>query len=118
MPKKSRLQIGCLALLALFSLYLVAVAFPRGIGRLGAAFAILSIACVFLRVGWFAIGAMAGTYVGMIMDNTVKGGSIESQMQETVVCIAAGAIIGCIVGCFVDKVSATGFPPPDPPQIA
>ena len=46
---------------------------------------------------------IAGCYLGMtVLDPTIKGGTIESQMQETVNCIVTGTLIGFGIGAFLD----------------
>ena len=102
MRKKSRIQIACLLVLAAFSAFIAIRMFPYGFGRLGLAFTILSLASLFLRVGWFVPFTIAGTYAGIMMDARVKGGSIESQMWETVTSIVFGAVIGFAFGGFLD----------------
>jgi hypothetical protein len=95
-------KIGCLIALVVFSGYVAIVSYPAGAWRLGAAFAALAFASIFLRVGWFVPFAIAGTYTGMILDARVKGGTIESQMQETVTSIVVGTICGFVIGAFID----------------
>ncbi len=78
---------GCLISLVLFSAYVAIVAHPAGAWKFGAAFAALALVSIVLRVGWFVPFTIAGTYAGMMLDAGVKGGTIESQMQETVTSI-------------------------------
>ena len=43
----------------------------------------------------------------MILDARVKGGTIESQMQETVVSIVVGTICGFAIGATIDSTNRT-----------
>lgn len=100
---KTRTQMGCLVALICFSAFLAFTAYPYGVWRFGAAFAILALASVFLRVGWFVPFTIAGAYFGMfVLDPPVKGGTIESQMNETVGCILFGSVAGFVIGASID----------------
>ena len=101
--RKPMLLFGCLFALVLFSAYAAIVAYPFGAWKFGAALGGLAFVSIFLRVGWFVPFTISGTYVGLVLDARVKGGTIESQMQETVTSIVAGAICGFVVGALIDS---------------
>lgn len=100
--RKSRLHIGCLLAILVFSAYLAIVTYPSGAWKFGAAFGSLAFASIFLRVGWFVPFAIAGAFLGMSLDAQPKGGTVESQMQETVKSILGGTICGFVIGAMID----------------
>ena len=100
---KTRSQIGCLIVLVCFSAFLALVSYPSGASRLAAAFGLLALTSIFLRVGWFVPFTIAGSYFGMlVLDPPLKGGTIDSQMDQTVRCILVGTIVGFAVGALID----------------
>lgn len=105
---KTRTQMGMLCALIVCSAFLAFTAYPNGIWRFGAAFGMLAFASIFLPVGWVVPFTIAGAYFGMfVLDSTVKGGTIESQLNETVGCILLGTLVGFAIGAVLD-VSRTG----------
>ena len=54
-------------------------------------------------VGWSVPFAIAGTYVGLLLDARVKGGTIESQMYESVLSIVVGTVVGFMIGAHIDS---------------
>ena len=103
-PRRSRSQRGCLFALVCFSAYVAAFAYcPFWERKLGVALGLHALVCLLLRVGWVIPFMIAGCYLGMtVLDPTIKGGTIESQMQETVNCIVTGTLIGFGIGAFLD----------------
>ena len=103
-PKsKSRTQIGCLLTLIGFSAFLAVTNHPYVAAQIGIAFGLLALVSLFLRVGWFVPFAIAGVYLGMlVLDPPVKHGAYEAQMNETVCCILAGALVGFAIGITID----------------
>ena len=100
---KTRTQMGCLVALISFSVFLAFTAYPYGVWRFGAAFGTLALVSVFLRVRWFVPFTIAGVYFGMfVLDPAVKGGTIESQMNETVGYIVLGSLVGFVIGVSID----------------
>ncbi|APZ96642.1 hypothetical protein Fuma_06315 [Fuerstiella marisgermanici] len=99
------LHIGCLVALVFFSTYVALVTYPFGAWKFGAALGALAFLSIFLRVGWFVPFAIAGTYAGIMLDARVKGGTIESQMQETIVSIVVGTVSGFAIGVTIDSMS-------------
>lgn len=103
-PPKSRLQIGCLSALVLFSAHIAIIAFPYREWTYGAALGTLALVSLFLRVGWFVALTIAGFYFGLfVLDSQVKGGTAETQMRETIYCILTGTIGGFFIGSLIDK---------------
>ncbi|MCB0909966.1 MAG: hypothetical protein KDB63_22950, partial [Nocardioidaceae bacterium] len=102
--RKPMLQIGCLVALVLFSTYVALVTYPFGAWKFGAALGTLAFVSIFLRVGWLVPFAVAGTYAGLLLDARVKGGTIESQMHETVMSIVTGTAYGFAIGAMIDRI--------------
>lgn len=100
-------QIGCLVALVLFSTYVALVTYPFGAWKFGAAFGTLAFVSIFLRVGWFVPFTIAGAYAGMILDARVKGGTLDSQMQETVMSVVVGTVLGFTIGGTIDSIKRT-----------
>ncbi len=55
--------------------------------------------------GWLIPCLILGIVVGVISDPPVKGGTIESQMQETCTHIGFGTFLGLLVGLGADVAS-------------
>ncbi|MBN2475468.1 MAG: hypothetical protein JXB62_12730 [Pirellulales bacterium] len=70
---------------------------------LAALFACSTVAIVF-RLGWPVPCMILGILAGIALDPAIKGGTIDSQMWETVSCICVGAFIGLLIGVFLDAV--------------
>jgi hypothetical protein len=66
---------------------------------------IVSAACIALNTGWVPPSTIAGTYLGIVFDSGVKGGTKLSQMQETAWAVGLGAATGLAVGLFLDRYS-------------
>ncbi len=62
-----------------------------------------STASLIFRMGWLVPCIVIGTFAGTLLDAKVKGGTIESQMWETVWSICSGAVVGCVIGLIVDS---------------
>jgi hypothetical protein len=77
--------------------------YPHTAWLLGASLGAVATITLFLRVGWVIPCMIAGTYSGFVLDARVKGGTIESQMWETVVSIAVGATVGLVAGLAIDS---------------
>jgi len=95
-------------LLAIFTSTLAIVAYgPHG----GIFFYILlatsaaSFAALILGWGWLVPCLIIGTILGAMSDPSVKGGTIESQMQETCGYIGSGTFLGLLVGLGADAAS-------------
>jgi hypothetical protein len=100
---KTASQIGCLIALVCFSALLAINAYPYLSWKFGAAFGLLTFASLFLSVGWFVPFTIAGSYFGMfVLDPSIKGGTIESQMNETAGSIVMGTIVGFAIGAMID----------------
>ena len=99
----SKSQLGCLFVLVCFSALLAFTAYPDPLWGFGAAFGLLALFSIFRPVGWFLPCTIAGVYLGVfVLDSPVKGGTIESQMKETIGCILFGAIVGFVFGACID----------------
>ena len=106
-PTERQQQLGCLLLLLLFSTVVAAGFYPYGAWRFGAVFGGVALACMFLKVGWWAPFTIAGVYFGMfILDPAVKGGDLESQMRETAGAVVMGAVGGFLLGFVMDQIRA------------
>ncbi len=69
---------------------------------------LLYIAAAFeLRCGWVPFTVIAGTVFGLIGNPSVKGGSIDGQMWESVRHLARGMAIGFLVGLILDSIPRT-----------
>ena len=89
--------------MVLFSSFVALAEFPSYPWRFGIALAILATVSIFLRVGWFVPFTIAGSYFGMIvLDPPVKGGTVDSQMNQTVMCVVLGTIGGFVIGAVLD----------------
>jgi len=95
-------RIGFTLLLMALSAMLIAN-YPHTAWLLGASLGAVATITLFLRVGWVIPCMIAGTYSGFVLDARVKGGTIESQMWETVVSIAVGATVGLVAGLAIDS---------------
>ena len=99
--KRSVFRIGFTLLVVAFSGLLVST-YPQRVWLLGASLGTVAAITVFLRVGWAVPCTIVGTYLGLISDAHIKGGSCESQAWETVHAIVFGTIFGFGVGLFLD----------------
>ena len=91
--------------LALLTGLLAWSAVSNGIGqmwKLMTALSAVSAVGAVLRFGWVIPGVVCGTLGGVFLDATIKGGTVESQMWETVAYIGVGAVLGLLVGIVVD----------------
>jgi len=59
-------------------------------------------AALIFRLGWLVPCIVLGTLAGILLDPAIKGGTIESQMWETVSYICFGAVAGFVVGLMID----------------
>ncbi len=57
-----------------------------------------------LRCGWVPFGVIVGAVLGLMSDPSVKGGTHESMMWETVNHFAGGTSIGLLVGLVLDSI--------------
>jgi len=62
-----------------------------------------SMVSLLFRSGWLIPCLVCGTIIGDFSDPPIKGGSIESQMWETVSCLWTGTIVGLLIGYVIDK---------------
>lgn len=105
----SRAKRGCLGTLVLFSAVLAAGAYPHDWWFLWfILFGLHALVSIFVSVGWVIPFTMAGTYFGMfVLVSPIRGGSIESKMQEEVAGIIVGTFIGFCSGCAADLIFPT-----------
>ena len=61
-----------------------------------------STASLIFRLGWLVPCIVCGILAGIFLDPSIKGGTIESQMWETVSYICSGAVAGFVVGLVID----------------
>lgn len=57
-----------------------------------------------LRCSWIPFMVIAGTVLGLMSDPSVKGGTHESMMWETVNHLAGGTAIGLLIGLVLDSI--------------
>jgi hypothetical protein len=62
-----------------------------------------------LRLGWLVPCMVVGTLTGIFLDPLIKGGTIESQMWETVRYICGGTIAGLVLGLVIDSTCAASY---------
>ncbi|MBN2581110.1 MAG: hypothetical protein JXB10_19160 [Pirellulales bacterium] len=74
--------------------------------KLFAGLFIFMMVSLILRLGWIVPCMVVGTLTGAFLDPMIKGGTIESQMWETVRYICGGAIVGLVLGLVIDGVCA------------
>ncbi len=104
-PTRSPSRIVFTLLLVAFSGFSAFQTYPCGVSLLSVGLGVVAFITVFLRVGWTIPCMIAGVYVGEICDATVKGGTEESQMWETVHAITVGTAIGLALGLAVDRLT-------------
>jgi hypothetical protein len=100
------LTIG-LSALAIRHWYLLG--FVAGDVRLFAALAVACCISTLLRMGWMVPCLVFGTFCGILLDPLIKGGTVESQMWETVTSIATGAVLGLCVGLALEVTRSKGI---------
>lgn len=100
--RRSRWQLAITWILLAFSVYVAVFTDPSLPSRLATLMGIAAFLALVLRVGWVIPCIIAGVYVGFMMDPDVKGGTLESQILETVAFICGGAIVGFVVGLGID----------------
>lgn len=64
---------------------------------------VCAVAGFVFRLGSVVPSSVFGTFWGIALDLHVKGGSIESQMWETVRSVSVGFIAGVVVGVLLDR---------------
>jgi hypothetical protein len=78
------------------------------------------VACLFALVfewKWLVPCVVLGILVGMfVLDPAVKGGTKDSQMDETCINVAVGTFVGLLVGLIADSM-ATHQPPVTDPEL-
>lgn len=100
---ETRPPIGCLVALICFSGLFALTTYPYGFWRLDAAFGLLALFSIFVRVGWFVPLTIAGAYFGLeLFDPLIQGGTMRPQLNETVGCIIFGAVVGFAFGATID----------------
>ncbi|QDT26876.1 hypothetical protein Enr10x_21870 [Gimesia panareensis] len=57
-----------------------------------------SLTALIFRSGWLIPCTVCGTLFGIFLDPTIKGGTIDSQMWETVSSLWSGVIAGVVFG--------------------
>lgn len=95
-------QFGCLVALVGFSAVFAFASFPHPFWRLGAHFAIIAFASIFLRVGWFVQLSMTGAYLGIWLQPIFLNGTYVARMEATLARIFIGAFVGFVVGFSID----------------
>ena len=68
-----------------------------------AVFALQAMVAAILRFGWTAPCLLAGVILGVWLDPLVKGGTVDSQIYETINNLLIGAAIGLTVGIMMDS---------------
>ncbi len=69
------------------------------------AWCLASLSAIAFGWNWLVPCVVLGFLFGVSMDNKVKGGSIESQMQETCVNVGVGTLLGLTVGIAADLIA-------------
>ena len=67
-----------------------------------AALACYSMLAIILQFGWLVPCTVAGTYIGILMDPPIKGGSLVSQTVESTGWMIFGATFGLFAGWMAD----------------
>ena len=102
--KRSLYRIVFTLLVVAFSGLLAEGAYPHRAWLLGASLGVVAAITLSLRVGWTIPSMIAGTYAGLVADAHVKGGTLESQMWETVSAMVLGAMVGLFAGLVIDTI--------------
>ncbi len=61
-----------------------------------------STTALLFRSGWLIPCTVCGTIFGIFLDPPIKGGTIDSQMWETVSSLWSGVIAGIVIGFVID----------------
>lgn len=99
-----------LALLTGMNAVLIYAEKAGSVWRLFAALSVCSLISAIPRSGWLIPCTILGVVVGVVADATIKGGTHESQMWETVRSVAVWTVVGIVVGFFCDYSTANAHP--------
>lgn len=104
-PPRSRTLLAVQILLIIITGLFTFLAWSNDIGQVWKLYAGLfavSMAALIFRSGWLIPCTVCGTIIGDLSDPPVKGGTIDSQMWETVSCLWSGVIAGILIGFSID----------------